>query len=95
MLHNCIVCNYATLAVIGGDSMDAYSALREAASRADVPLRQIGRAMDKPDNYVNSAMSRGSVPRCDTMAKMAEVCGHELALVPSDDMPESALRIDG
>lgn len=73
--------------------MDAYDALREAANREGVPLRQIGRELGKPDNYVNSAMSRGSVPRCDTMAKMAEVCGHSLALVPFEDVPDSALVI--
>lgn len=73
--------------------MDAYDALREAANRGGVPLRQIGRELDKPDNYVNSAMSRGSVPRCDTMAKMAGVCGYGLALVPEADMPDSALVI--
>lgn len=73
--------------------MDAYSALREAASREGIPLIHIGRELGKPDNYVNTAMSRGSVPRCDTMAKMASVCGHSLALIPSDDLTESALVI--
>lgn len=73
--------------------MDAFDALKEAASRSGMPLRQIGRALGKPDNYVNNSMSRGSTPRCDTMAKMAEVCGHNLALVPSGDLPDSALVI--
>lgn len=74
--------------------MDALDALKEAAARSGVPLRQIGRELGKPDNYVNNSISRGSVPRCDTMAKMAEVCGHSLALVPDGDLPDSALKID-
>lgn len=73
--------------------MDAFDALKEAASRSGKPLRQIGRELGKPDNYVNNSMSRGSTPRCDTMAKMAEVCGHSLALVPFEDVPDSALVI--
>ncbi|MEG2025140.1 MAG: hypothetical protein RRZ85_06290 [Gordonibacter sp.] len=50
--------------------------------------------MDKPDSYVSSAISRGSVPRCDTMARMADVCGYSLALVPRDAVPPDALVID-
>lgn len=73
--------------------MDAFDALKEAASRSDTPLCKIGREMGKSDNYVNNSISRGSTPRCDTMAKMAAVCGHGLALVPEEDMPESALVI--
>lgn len=73
--------------------MDAFSALKKAAERSGTPLRQIGRELGRPDNYVNNSMSRGSTPRCDTMAKMAAVCGHGLALVPVEDMPESALVI--
>lgn len=75
--------------------MDAYEALREAASETGVPLYKIGRALGKADAYVNSAISRGSVPRCDTMAKMAAVCGYGLALVPRGDMPDTALVIGG
>ena len=75
--------------------MEAYEALKEAAKRSDVPLYRIGREIGRNDAYVNSAMSRGSTPRCDTMAKMAAVCGHGLALVPVEDMPESALVIGG
>lgn len=75
--------------------MDAYEALKEAGARSGMPMYKVGRALGKTDSYVSNGIARGSSPRCDTMAKMAEVCGHELALVPSDDMPESALRIDG
>lgn len=77
----------------GGDRLEAYEALREAANRAGIPLYKIGRALGKPDAYVNSAISRGSVPRCDTMAKMSDVVGYDLALVPKGEAPDSALLI--
>lgn len=74
--------------------MEAYQALKEAAKASDIPLYRIGRELGKPDAYVNSAISRGSVPRCDTMAMMAKVCGYELAIVPDRDIPASAFIID-
>lgn len=73
--------------------MDAYEALREAGERSGVPMYKIGRALGKTDSYVSNGIARGSSPRCDTMAKMAEVCGHSLALVPHEDVPDSALVI--
>ncbi|MCR8907701.1 hypothetical protein NW198_03615 [Thermophilibacter sp. ET337] len=73
--------------------MEAYEALKEAGNRVGVPMYKIGRALGKPDSYVSNGITRGSSPRCDTMAKMAGVCGYGLALVPIQDMPESALVI--
>lgn len=73
--------------------MQAFEALREASERAGVPMYKIGPAMGKPASYVSTGMARGSSPRCDTMAKMAGVCGYGLALVPVEEMPESALVI--
>ena len=73
--------------------MDAYEALKEAGDRSGVPMYKIGRALGKTDSYVSNGMARGSSPRCDTMAKMAEACGHSLALVPGGDLPDSALVI--
>lgn len=74
--------------------MDAYDALKAAARESGVPIYKIGRALDKPDSYVSSAVSRGSIPRCDNMALMAGVCDYSLALVPSDDIPKNAFVID-
>lgn len=74
--------------------MDAYSALRIAAERGGVSLARIGRVMGRPDNFVSNNISRGSIPRCDTMARMADVCGYKLALVPADELTTGALVID-
>ena len=73
--------------------MEAYQALREAAKASDIPLYRIGRELGKPYAYVISAISRGSVPRCDTLAKMAKVCGYDLALIPEGEAPDSAFVI--
>ena len=69
-------------------------ALRAAAGAADVPITRIGPALGKSESYVSATASRGSVPRCDTMAEMAEACGYRLALVPKSDVPPSAIAID-
>lgn len=75
--------------------MKAFEALKEASDKSGVPMYKIGPAMGRPASYVSTGMARGSSPRCDTMAKMAGVCGYALALVPLDDLPDSALVIDG
>lgn len=75
--------------------MQAFEALKEASEKSGVPMYKIGPAMGKPASYVSTGMSRGSSPRCDTMAKMADVCGYSLALVPKADLPGSALVIGG
>ena len=74
--------------------MESMDALRIAASRSDTSITSIGASMGKSDSYVSATASRGSVPRCDTMAAMADVCGYRLALVPRGDLPDTALVID-
>lgn len=74
--------------------MNAYDALKSAGAIAGVPMYKIGRELGKPDSYVSNGMARGSSPRCNTMAAMAEVCGYRLALVPVCSLPDDALVID-
>lgn len=74
--------------------MQAYDALRQAAKDAGTPLTHIGPAMGKPATYVNNGITRGSSPRCNTMAAMLRVCGYSLVAIPREDIPESALIID-
>lgn len=74
--------------------MQAYDALKHAAKDAGVPLTHIGPAMGKPSTYVNNGITRGSSPRCNTMAAMLGVCGYSLAAIPHADVPDSALVID-
>ncbi|MEG2934552.1 MAG: helix-turn-helix transcriptional regulator [Gordonibacter sp.] len=74
--------------------MQTYEALRQAARLGGLSLNKVSRALGKPESYISSAISRGSVPRCDTMARMADVCGYSLALLPRDKVPPDALVID-
>lgn len=54
----------------------------------------ISKALGKTPGFIAGSKSRGSVPRCDTLANMASVCGYSLCLVPSDSVPKDALVID-
>lgn len=74
--------------------MEAFEAIKAAAAAAGVPTTHIGPAMDKTPGYVANAAARGSAPRVDTMARMADVVGYALALVPSHDVPPGAIVID-
>lgn len=74
--------------------MHANEALKQAAATAGVPITHIGPALGKALNYVNNSTSRGSTPRCDTMAAMLNVCGYALVAVPREDVPETAIELD-
>ena len=74
-------------------NMDAMNVLKQAAKNADVPLMHIGRKMGVADNYVNKTIARGSTPKCDTMARMLEVCGYGLYAMPLDQAPKDAIQI--
>ena len=74
--------------------MEAYDAIKAAAAVAGVPTTHIGPAMGKTPGYVANGAARGSAPRVDTMARMADVLGYALALVPVDDVPPSAIVVD-
>ena len=60
--------------------MKTDEAIRQAA-------RQIGgitaasKAMGRDQNYIAGMLSRGSVPKADTLARIASVCGYRLVLV--------------
>lgn len=75
--------------------MKAYDALAEAANRAGITYTRIGRSLGKPDNYISNGASRGSTPKADTLADMLTPCGYVLAAVPAQDVPGSAIVIDG
>lgn len=74
--------------------MEAFEALRVASEQAGIPDYKIGPAMGKPTSYVSNGRTRGSSPRCNTMAAMLGVCGYSLAAIPHADVPDTALVID-
>lgn len=74
--------------------MEVIEAIKAAAAAAGVPTTHIGPAMGKAATYVATMAGKGSAPRVDTAARMADVLGYALALVPVDDVPPSAIVID-
>ena len=74
--------------------MNSMDALRAVAADAGVPITHIGRAMGKRDNYVSVAINKGTDPKAGTLAAMAEACGYALVLLPADDVPDGAVKVD-
>lgn len=75
--------------------MKSYEVVRHAAENSGLYLSSVCKAMGKADNYISINISRGSTPKADTLADMLGVCGYVLAAIPSDEVPASALIIDG
>jgi len=75
--------------------MRAIDAVREAAAKAGVPITHIGVSMGKARTYVNTAISKNTVPRADSLSAMLHQCGYELAAVKQEDITENMLVIDG
>ena len=73
--------------------MYAMDVLKAVAVKTNMSLYRISVDIGKTRQYANSIISRGSIPRCDTMAKMLEVCGYGLYAMPYEDAPNDALQI--
>lgn len=74
--------------------MNAYKAVKEAATNKRISTNAVSRALGKADSYISSGITRGSTPKADTLAAMLEVCGYKLAAIPAEDLPDTALVID-
>ena len=64
------------------DAMDTLLAIREMGARSGVTLADASRSMGRDRTYLNAALSRGSVPRADTLAEICDAMGYELQAVP-------------
>ena len=73
--------------------MYAMDALKQAANKAGISLYRISIDIGKSRQYVNSMITRGSTPQCDTMARMLDVCGFGLYAIPYEDAPKDAIQI--
>lgn len=74
--------------------MKPLPAIESAAKREGVKLTDIGPAMGKAASYFNSCKSQSRTPAADNYARMAEAVGYGLYLMPPEDAPESAIRVD-
>ena len=45
----------------------------------------VSKAMGKTRSYLSALLSRGTVPKADTLAQIAQACGYELVLEGHDE----------
>jgi DNA-binding phage protein len=59
------------------DSRQAIEAMCEMAGKSQ---RTVSTEIGRNPTFIGTTISKGSIPRVDTMAKIAEACGFELVL---------------
>lgn len=60
-------------------------AIRHMCDTAGKGTTIVSREIGRGSSFVGSILSRGSVPKADTLAEIAEACGYELALISRDE----------
>lgn len=66
--------------------MDALKALRRMVTMSGKSAMQVSRDMGVAEKYISMTLSRGSVPKLDTYADIAEACGYSVQLVSQNDV---------
>ena len=74
--------------------MDTLQLIRKVVEKSGIGYANASKALGKSDPYLNSTLSRGSIPRADTLSAICAVCGFTLCAIPSDSVPDTALVID-
>lgn len=64
--------------------MQAFGAMCAIIRSSGISRSKVGLLMGKSDGYIHQTISRGSIPRADTLAEIADVCGYNLVLVKRD-----------
>ena len=59
------------------NTRDAIAKMCEISGKSQ---RSVSSEIGKAPTFISSTLNKGSVPRIDTMAKIAEACGFELVL---------------
>lgn len=72
--------------------MQLYDAIEEMAASSGKSIYAIQKDMGK-QNLITSSKYHGRVLLTDGLAKIADVCGYALVLVPEESMPEDAIEI--
>ena len=71
-----------------------YDAIYEIARKQNISIEKLGLKLGRGARYIGGAKSRGSLPKVDNAAMIADACGYTLCLVPSGNVPEDAIVID-
>lgn len=64
--------------------MQALRAFNTMVAHSGHTKTEVGRLMGRGDGYIRQTVSRGSVPRADILAEIADVCGYDLTLIKRD-----------
>lgn len=60
--------------------MKAENALHTMIEKTGTNKAELSRAIGRSDRFVSTTLGKGSIPRLDTMAALADVMGYELVL---------------
>lgn len=68
--------------------MEPLQALARAIATSGLSKYAVSKRLGKTQAYIGAMFSRGSVPKTDTYATIADVCGYDLLLRKRDDSSE-------
>lgn len=64
--------------------MQARAAFNTIVAHSGKPKEVLSREMGRGSNYLGVTTTRGSIPKTDTFAEIADVCGYDLKLEKRD-----------
>ena len=73
--------------------MDALKAIKQAAYESGENLSTISKRVSNTRGYMNSILTRGSMPRIDTYVRIMNAAGYRLYAIEDSYMPETGIEI--
>ena len=64
--------------------MQALLAFRTMVTHSGKPREVLSKEMGRGKGFLNVTINRGTIPKADTLALIADVCGYDLQLVKRD-----------
>ena len=74
--------------------MNFYDIVHEIARKNGMSLEKLSVCIGRSETYLASSKSRGSLPKINNAAKIANACGYTLCMVPSNKVPKDAIVIE-
>ena len=65
--------------------MEALDAIKAMIDRSNASASDISRSMGRNWNFISNTLNRGSVPKADTLALIADACDYDLVLMSRSD----------
>ena len=62
--------------------MNTHEAMRAMLERSGMTSYRVSVGIGRHSSYISTMLRRGSVPSADLLARIADVCGYDLRLVP-------------